>query len=105
VLVAGGRVVADGPTDEIRRQSSARTVRARIAAERLAPTSALLDARPDVQRVARSTAEGGSSSRPADSDAVARLLLGELGGWDLEIEPASLEHAFVRLTSNLGSAS
>ena len=34
----------------------------------------------------------------ADSDAIARRLLGEFGGSDLEIESASLEQAFVQLT-------
>lgn len=108
VLIAGGRIVADGPTDEIRRQSSGRTVRARVAAERVGPTTALLDARADVRRIDVAVDVDGVGRlvvETADSDAVARLLLGELGGWDLEIEPASLEHAFVRLTSNLESAS
>ena len=36
--------------------------------------------------------------RTADSDAVARLLLAELGGHDLEITTGSLEDAFVRIT-------
>ena len=34
----------------------------------------------------------------SDSDAVARLLLGELGGRDLEITTAGLEEAFMALT-------
>ena len=33
-----------------------------------------------------------------DSDAVARLLLGELGGTDLEVVTAGLEQAFMALT-------
>ena len=36
--------------------------------------------------------------RTADSDAVARVLLAELGGHDLEITTGSLEDAFVRIT-------
>ena len=35
-----------------------------------------------------------------DSDAIARMLLGELGGSDLEIVTASLEQAFMALTSD-----
>ncbi len=98
VLMAAGRIVADGPTDEVRRRASGRTVRARVAAERMAAVTALLRARPEVQAVAvdgdRLVVEA------ADSDTVARLLLTELGGEDLEIGAASLEAAFVRLTGS-----
>ncbi|MEO7447564.1 MAG: hypothetical protein ABI336_04760, partial [Humibacillus sp.] len=34
----------------------------------------------------------------SDSDAVARMLLGDLGGTDVEIVTASLEQAFMALT-------
>lgn len=96
VLMAGGRIVADGPTDEVRRRASGRTVRARVAADRMAAVAALLQARPEVQTVA---VDGDRLVVEAtDSDAVARLLLTELGGRDLEIGAASLEAAFVRLT-------
>src|SRR6476469_1687668 len=64
VLVAGGRVVADGPTAEIRARASGRTVTAVLADE-----------------------------------AVALLLLGELGGRELEITTAGLEEAFMALTA------
>ena len=96
VLLAGGRIVADGPTDQIRRQASGRTVRARVAIDRIDRAAATIGHEPGVRRVAldgdRLTVE------TADSDAVARRLLGELGGTDLEIEPASLERAFLQLT-------
>lgn len=96
VLMSDGRVVADGPTDEIRRQASGRTVRARVDAGRIDTIAARLRSVDDVNAAVadgdRLTVEAG------DSDVVARLLLTELGGTELEIEAASLEAAFVRLT-------
>ena len=98
VLLSNGRIVADGPTDQVRRQASGRTVRARVAIERIDSAAAALSPDPDVRRVVvdddRLTVE------TADSDAIARRLLGELGGSDLEIEPASLERAFLQLTGS-----
>jgi ABC-2 type transport system ATP-binding protein len=96
VLVAGGRVVADGPTAEIRSRASGRTVTAVVPDERVAPaTSALLDL-PGVTGVKRRGERLVVTA--SDSDAVARLLLGELGGRDLEITTAGLEEAFMALT-------
>ena len=98
VLLANGRIVADGPTDEVRRRASGRTVRARVdptridaVAQSLARFVEVSATRTDGDRLVVET---------TDSDAVARLLLGELGGHDLEIEAASLENAFVRLTND-----
>ncbi len=96
VLLSSGRVVADGPTDQIRRQTSGRTVRARIAPERIESVAAVLAGR---DLIARTEIDADRLVvETSDSDAVARLLLGELGAVDLEIEPASLETAFIRLT-------
>ncbi len=96
VLLSGGRVIADGPTEQVRRGAAGRTLRARVAVDRIESVAAALVAGDLVSRSAvdgdRLTVETG------DSDHVARLLLGELGGSDLEIRPASLETAFVRLT-------
>ncbi len=97
VLMANGRIVVDGPTDEVRRQASGRTVRARIAPERIGDVAAALRNRAtthvsiDGDRLIIET---------IDADRVAHRLLGEFGGFDLEIEAASLESAFVRLTSS-----
>lgn len=97
VLMANGRVVADGPTDQVRRQTSGRTVRARLDPAGMDRAMTTIRAAADTNRIEvdgdRLTIE------TPDSDAVARLLLGELGGSSLEIEAASLESAFLRLTN------
>ncbi len=96
VLMAEGRIVADGPTDQVRRQASGRTVKARVASECIERAAAVIA---DVVDVRNSTVDGDLLVvETPDSDTVARMLLGELGGSDLEIEPASLENAFVQLT-------
>ncbi len=97
VLLAGGRIVADGPTDQIRSQAAGRTVRARVDIARIEHAADMVRRMPEVRRVAvdgnRLTVE------TAESDAVAAALIGEFGGTDLEIEAASLERAFVALTN------
>lgn len=96
VLLSDGRIVADGPTDQVRRQASGRTVRARVATEQIDRVASVLGGEAEVRRVAvdgdRLTVE------TFDSDSIARRLLGEFGGVDLEVEPASLEQAFMQLT-------
>ncbi|MEM7276450.1 MAG: ABC transporter ATP-binding protein [Actinomycetota bacterium] len=96
VLMADGRIVADGATDEIRRRAAGRIVRARIdgrtgdaATSRLRTLDGVSSVELDGDRLLVES---------SDSDTVARLLLNELGATDLEIEAASLENAFVRLT-------
>ena len=98
VLLSGGRVVADGATDQIRRQASGRTVRARVAADRIDAVAAALIERASVTR--SEVAGDRLVVETPDSDAVAHLLLSELGATDLEIRAASLETAFIRLTDN-----
>ena len=96
VLLSAGRVVADGPTDQIRRQTSGRTVRARVAGDRITAVAEELAGR---ELASRTEIDGDQLViETADSDTVARLLLSELDGTDLEIRPASLEAAFIRLT-------
>jgi ABC-2 type transport system ATP-binding protein len=94
VLMAGGRVVADGPTEQVRARATGRTVSAALP-----PGAWRLDAlraHPAVLDLA--VAEDRVTIRSTDSDAVARLLLGDLEGHDLEITSGSLEDAFVHLT-------
>lgn len=106
VLLADGQVVADGPTDEVRRRASGRTVRARVAPDRIDQVAAALRAIPELggHQLGDSLLVSVDGDRltieTSDSDTVARHLLGELGGADLEIEAASLESAFVRLTAS-----
>ena len=92
VLMARGRVVMDGTTEQVRERATGRVVAADVpdvgvAAHRL---GALGEVRSTGARV---------SVRAADSDEVARVLLVELGGHDLEVSTGSLEDAFVALTS------
>ncbi len=102
VLMADGRVVADGPTDQVRRQASGRIVRARVELDRIDRTAAALRASASIGRL---DVDGDRLTiETPDSDAVARLLLGELGGSSLEIEAASLESAFVRLTNEAAAS-
>jgi ABC-2 type transport system ATP-binding protein len=96
VLVAGGRVVADGPTAQIRSQASGRTVSAVVADDAAASATATLLRLPGVTDVKRRGERLVVTA--SDSDAVARLLLGELGGRHLEITTAGLEEAFMALT-------
>ena len=99
VLLARGRVVADGPTERIRNHVGGRIVRATLphSDERLL---ADLRARTDVTDL---TAHGARIDvTTSDSDAIARLLL-DTHAHDLEIEAASLEQAFLALTADNGA--
>ncbi len=96
VLVAGGRVVADGPTAEIRAHATGRVVHADLDPATAGATAARLRELPGVTQV---DLDGSRVRvRAADSDAVARALLTGLGGSGLEIVTGSLEDAFVHLT-------
>lgn len=102
VLMAAGRIVADGPTDEIRRHASSRRLSVRIDSDRIDAVRSELSALPAVRSV---TAEHGRLVLEThESDDLARRLLGSLGGSDLEIEAASLEHAFIQLTRTGGAS-
>jgi ABC-2 type transport system ATP-binding protein len=95
ILMAGGRVVADGPATAIKAVVGGRTVRATLPG---AAEAALL-ALPGVTAVEIH----GDAIRLActDSDAALRALLAaEPSARDLEVGGADLEDAFVALTSN-----
>ncbi|MGO4130833.1 ABC transporter ATP-binding protein [Janibacter sp. RAF20_2_2] len=96
VMMAGGRVVADGTTEEIRARASGRTVSADVRRGDVDATVDRLRGLPGVSSVttsgARITAVG------EDSDALARLLLTDLGGSNLEVTTASLDAAFLAIT-------
>lgn len=98
VLIAGGRIVADGTTAEIRSRASGRTVAATLPAGSVESSVERLRAVAGV----RSVEERGTRVvvTAADSDAVARLLLLDLDGTDLEIVTAGLEQAFMTLTGD-----
>jgi ABC-2 type transport system ATP-binding protein len=98
VLIAAGRIVADGTTAEIRSRASGRTVSA------TPPPGSVSEAVARLRTVdgVREVEERGSRVvvTAGDSDAVARLLLLDLGGTDLEIVTAGLEQAFMTLTGD-----
>lgn len=96
VMVAGGRVVADGTTAEIRAAATGRRVQAYVTPERQAEAVAAVEALSGVSEV---TADAGRLDiRAADSDAVARALLTEIGAHDLEIAAGSMDDAFRMIT-------
>ncbi|WP_291279408.1 ABC transporter ATP-binding protein [Galactobacter sp.] len=106
VVMNHGRLIADAPTRKLRSSLGGRTITALI------PGTALdrLRGAPGVSQLhvpAAETLAGESlriELRAEDSDAVARLLLNELGGSDLRIAEPSLEAAFTELTTGSKAA-
>jgi ABC-2 type transport system ATP-binding protein len=94
VLIARGRIVADGPTTEIRAMVGMRTIRATLpdaSLERLAALPGVAHAERHGEVVALAC---------SDSDAAIRALLAAFPeARNLEIASAALEDAFVRLTA------
>ena len=96
VMVARGRVVADGSTADIRSRATGRTVTANLDPAEADRALEALKRRPDVTGVSR--AGDRVSVHTSDSDAVALALLSKLGGTGLEITTGSLDDAFLALT-------
>ncbi|WP_299956784.1 ATP-binding cassette domain-containing protein [uncultured Modestobacter sp.] len=97
VVVAGGRVLADGTAAEIKSRIAGRTVRFRCPGPRDG-----LAALPGV------TGIGGDGDlvelATTDAEATLRALLGTRAGLpDLEVRGASLEQAFLHLTTEMGA--
>jgi ABC-2 type transport system ATP-binding protein len=94
VLMASGRIVADGPPTEIKARVGSRVIRATLPDA----TDAELSALPGV-----TTAERRGNSivlRCGDSDAAIRALLaGYPSARDIEVAGADLEEAFLELTA------
>ncbi|ROS73682.1 ABC transporter ATP-binding protein [Cellulomonas sp. PhB143] len=97
VLVAGGRVVADGSAAEIKNVASGRVLSASFATPELAH-----DAARDLTSSGSPAEVRGTRLivRTSASDDVARHLLTATSAHDLEVGASSLEDAFVRLTSS-----
>ena len=94
VLMSEGRIVADGPTGEIKGRVGTRTIRATLPGV----TIAELEALPGVASADRRGATVELSC--TDSDAAIRALLdGFPGARDIEIAGAGLEQAFLALTA------
>jgi ABC-2 type transport system ATP-binding protein len=94
VLMAGGRVVADGPPTEIKARVGARTIRATLPSAEPAELAKL----PGVTAAER---HGETVTlRCSDSDAAIRSLLARHpAARDIEISGAALEDAFLELTA------
>ncbi|MCW4465506.1 ABC transporter ATP-binding protein [Glutamicibacter sp. MNS18] len=96
VLMSQGKVVADGATTQLRQMISGRKVAATMpnatAIQRVLSDSdqVSIEEQNDLR----------VSFRCQDSDGLARLLLTELGAYDLEISAPSLEDAFIHLTED-----
>lgn len=97
VLIGAGRVLADGPTAQLREMTGGRTVSATLPADR--PVEEASAALRKVELVSSVQVNGRRISVTGpESDAAARMLLTELGGTDLEITAPTLEAAFMALT-------
>jgi ABC-2 type transport system ATP-binding protein len=94
VLMAHGRIVADGPTTEIKGMVGSRTIRATLPGVEVAE----LEAMPGVASADR---RGEAVSlNCSDSDTAIRALLQRYpDARDIEISGAGLEQAFLQLTS------
>jgi ABC-2 type transport system ATP-binding protein len=95
VLMAHGRVVADGPTTEIKARVGMKTIRATLP-------DAPLERLQQLNGVAQAERHGESVMLTCrDSDAAIRALLEEFPGTrDLEVLGANLEAAFLALTGD-----
>lgn len=96
VMIAGGQIVADGSTADIRASAGGRKVSASFAEAELQRAADRLRAMAGVDAV--EIRGGRIELRTSDSDTVAREILGGLGGRDLEIVSANLDEAFLTLT-------
>ncbi len=101
VMMADGRIVADGSTDQIRNLATDRRVSARFSPAELEAAAAAARAMPGTNSV--EVQDNRLIVATVDSDAVARNILGPWNGSDLEVSAASLEDAFVNLTQEIQS--
>jgi ABC-2 type transport system ATP-binding protein len=94
VLMARGRIVADGPATEIKARVGARTIRATLPGVDVARLGAL----PGVMHAER---HGDAITLScSDADAALRSLHATFGGLrDIEVRGSSLEEAFLELTA------
>lgn len=94
VMIARGRVVADGSTAGIRAQASGRSVSALMTPDDLHRTRITFPGLVDINE------RGGRIyMHTSDSDQIARFLLTETGAREIEIATHNLEDAFVALTT------
>jgi ABC-2 type transport system ATP-binding protein len=97
VLIGQGRVLADGPTSQLREMTGGKVVSATLPADRATgPAVAALQGLDQVTSV-RLKGQRVLVTGP-NSDAAARMLLGGLAATDLEITAPTLDAAFMELT-------
>jgi ABC-2 type transport system ATP-binding protein len=97
VLIGAGRVLADGPTAQLREMTGGRVVSATLPLDR--PTTPAVAALQTLDQVSSVRLSGNRILVTGpDSDGAARMLLGELAATDLEITTPTLEAAFMALT-------
>lgn len=96
VLMAGGRIVADGPVAEIRHHTNIRTLSADVDDEDLVRT-ALAEVMP---QLLYTMTDGAITVKDRETDDVARALLCLPGVSGLEISSPSLEDAFITMTAD-----
>ncbi len=96
VLMQSGTVIADGPTDEVRQQAGAAHVTVTWAA-----SSAEIHQLPHV--IDHEVRGATITFRTDDADALARHLLTGTEAHGITVRPASLEEAFMQLTSASGA--
>ena len=98
ILMAEGRVVADGSSPEIKARVGMRTIRAKL----VGVEETVLQQLPGVAKVER---RGDAITLTCkDSDTALRALLGHFAeAVDIEVRGAGLEEAFIELTSPSGS--
>jgi len=97
VLIGAGKVLADGPTAQLREMTGGRVVSATLPGDR--PVVAAVAALESLDRVASVRLAGHRVHVTGpDSDAAASMLLGPLAATDLEITAPTLDAAFMELT-------
>ncbi|GAA1495495.1 ABC transporter ATP-binding protein [Paeniglutamicibacter kerguelensis] len=97
ILIGAGRVLADGPTNQLRTMTGGHVVSATLPDDR--PAEPALAALRTLPRVVSVRLEGRRVSITGpESDAAALMLLTGLGARELEITAPTLESAFMALT-------
>ena len=97
VLIGKGKVLADSPTAKLRSMTGGRVVSATLPTG--SPTAVAINALEQLDQVSSVRLKGQRILVTGpDSDAAARMLLGQLAATDLEITAPTLDAAFMELT-------